>query len=89
MIVRDFHVQRVALLEAETYAPLVVDAHAPLSGSVAFQCFQLIARWGAHIVDDLCQIKLLQLAQCCTLKIYETGNTLTLNALQYRGIGTI
>ena len=44
MIVHKFDLVRVAILETEAEAPLVVDSDAHLPGSVAFQCFQPIAR---------------------------------------------
>ena len=76
MIVRDFYIQRITVLETKAYAPLVVDAHVPLSSAVAFQCFEPIARRGAHLLYDQRQVKLHQLAQCRSFNIREAGDTL-------------
>lgn len=42
MVINNFNVKGIAILETEAHAPLVVNAYAPLSGTVVCQCFQLV-----------------------------------------------
>lgn len=42
MVVNNFHIQSIDAIPAKTDSPSVVDANAPLSGSVSFEQFQAI-----------------------------------------------
>jgi len=44
VVVRNRHVEGVSVFPAEADAELIVDAHAILSGTIAFQCFQPVRR---------------------------------------------
>ena len=69
MVIRDLHVERISVFEAEAYPPLVIDPDAPLPQSVSLQGFEPVPGWGAHVLNDLCKIELFELAQCGTLDI--------------------
>jgi hypothetical protein len=62
MIVRDFDFVGVALVPTETDAPLIVDADAVLSSTIAGKSFQPIRRWYAQIVQPFSDIELNQFA---------------------------
>ena len=40
MVIDDLNIVSIAAFKTETHAPLVVDAYAPLSGTVMRQCLQ-------------------------------------------------
>ena len=58
MVIDDFNVVSVAIFKAETHAPLVVNADAPLSGTVMSQRFKLVGRGKAQIFNALNAIQL-------------------------------
>lgn len=62
MVIYDLDVKSIAVLEAKAYAPLIVDANAPLSFAVTAQGFQPIARRGAEVFECVGVIQHLQLA---------------------------
>ena len=43
MVIGDLDILRIVILPAEAYAPLVVDANAPLARPVTLQSFQVVA----------------------------------------------
>jgi len=51
MIVYDLDVIGVTRLPAKAYPPLVVDANAVLTTSIALERFQPIPRWGLEIIQ--------------------------------------
>ena len=60
MVVSDCHIERISVDKPKAHAPLVVDANAPLSGSVSVQRFQTVGgrksqfiRAGADMQDQL------------------------------------
>ena len=50
MVVHDISVIRIAIFKPEADTPLVVDANAPLTDSIAAQAFQVVRRWQAQIL---------------------------------------
>lgn len=62
MVIDDFHVVRVAVLEPEAQAPLVVDAYASASLPVAFEFLQPVLRWDTQVVELRGTVQHLQLA---------------------------
>ena len=42
MIINDFNVKYIAIFKAKTYAPLVINANTPLTGTITRQCFQSV-----------------------------------------------
>jgi hypothetical protein len=58
MIIDDLDVEGIAVGEPEAYSPLIVDADAPLSGTVASQGFQAIGRRQAEVLDPRCGLQL-------------------------------
>ena len=69
MVIDDFAITGVAILPAETDAPLVVDPDAPLSGTIAAQCFQAVPRRSSEEVETRGAMKLFQLALCSSLGV--------------------
>ena len=43
MVIDDLNFEGVATFKPKAQAPLVIDADAPLAGSVAFECFEFVA----------------------------------------------
>lgn len=72
MIIGNFNIFGCARRPTEANAKLIVDAHAPLPGTVARKLFQSIRGRGAHILDAPRQIELLELAQCGPFNIDES-----------------
>lgn len=59
----------IALLPAETDAPLVVDTDAPLPSPIAGQLFKAVSRRNTEEVETRGTMKLFQLALCSPLGI--------------------
>lgn len=53
MVVADFHTTGLPVIPHKAHAPLVVDAYAPLPGTVTFQCLQPIVRRDTQILYPL------------------------------------
>lgn len=51
MIIHDFNIKGIAIFETEAYAPLIVDANAPLTFAVMRQGFQPVRWRHAEIVE--------------------------------------
>jgi hypothetical protein len=71
VVIDYFNILGAAVRPTEADLKLVVNAHAPLSNPIARELFQAIGGRKAHIFDVLCQIELLQFAQCGTFDIGE------------------
>jgi hypothetical protein len=76
MVIDDLNVVGMAALEAETYAPLIVDTDAPLPDSVALQLLQPVIGRDTQIFLFFSPVEHRQLAQGHDLDIHETGNPL-------------
>ncbi|MDZ4164162.1 MAG: hypothetical protein U1C55_03450, partial [Smithellaceae bacterium] len=76
MVIDDLNVVSVAALEAEAYAPLIVDADAPLPDSVTLQLLQPVIGRNTQISQVFRPVEHRQLTQGHDLDIYETGNPL-------------
>lgn len=77
MVIDYLDVESLAALKAETDAPLVVDANAPLMLSVAFQGFQPILGRNPQVLQAPRDIKLRQFSERHPFNIDETWNSLT------------
>ena len=62
MIVHDLDIPSVAVLEAEADTPLVIDPNAVCSPSFSLQGFQVVSRRGLEVLQDLCAVQIVQLA---------------------------
>jgi len=78
MVIDDLNVIGMATLKTEAYAPLIVDADAPLPDSVALQLFQLVIGRNTQVFQRFRPIDHRQLAQSHDLDIHETGNPLAI-----------
>jgi hypothetical protein len=67
MIVNDLDVIRLTCLPAEAYSPLVVDANAVLTTSIALERFWPIAGWRPEIIQTRGPMQQQQLAACGSL----------------------
>ena len=76
MAIDDLNVVGMAPLEAEAYAPLIVDADAPLPDPIALQLLQLVIGGNTQVFRLFCPVEHRQLAQSHALDIHETGNPL-------------
>jgi hypothetical protein len=78
MVIDDLNVVGMTALKTETYAPLIVDANAPLPDSVALQLLQLVIGRNTQIFQIFRPIEHRELAQGHDLDIHETGNPLAI-----------
>jgi hypothetical protein len=69
MVVKDFHVKRVPVPPHETYAVLIVDPPAVLSGAIPAQRLQLITRRHPQVVERNGGIENRQFLKRSSLKI--------------------
>lgn len=76
MVVDDLNVTGMAALEAETEAPLIVDADAPLPTPIALQSLQLVVGRNTQIGQRFRPVEHRQLAQGHNLDIHKTGHPL-------------
>jgi hypothetical protein len=60
VIVRDLDIVGIAVLEAETDAPLIVDGNGVLAFSVSLQGMKAIARWRFQVIQTGGQIDVFQ-----------------------------
>jgi len=58
VVIHDLHVERIAILEAETYTPLVVHTDAPLPCAIMLQGFQPVRGRQAQILDTVSGVQL-------------------------------
>src|SRR5688572_2584689 len=63
VVVDDFDFFGISIHPDKANPESIVDAHAPLAGSIPSQGFEPVARRNAHVVDALRQVELYQLAQ--------------------------
>jgi hypothetical protein len=78
MVIYDRDIESVAILEAKTDAPPIIDANAPLTFAITAQGFQPIARRDTEVFDRLRVVQHLQLALCNSSKCFELARTFTL-----------
>jgi hypothetical protein len=57
VVVNDLDVEGVTRAPTEAHSPLIVDANAVLSRSVATELLEAVARWYAEIIQALCCIQ--------------------------------
>jgi hypothetical protein len=76
MIIRDLHVARVPLYPTKTDAPLIINANAVLTGTVAPQLFQAIAWRRQQVAHMLRAVQVEQFAPGCLLGSMAGGATL-------------
>jgi len=67
VIINDLNIKCIAIFKAETYAPLVINADTPLTGTVMGQCFKSVGRRYAQIVETDGPVQLGQ-THSCTLQ---------------------
>jgi hypothetical protein len=60
VIINDFNIGSIAILETEAESPLIVDTDAPLSFAVVLQCFQPVGRRITQVIERRRSIKLRQ-----------------------------
>ena len=57
MVIRDFDVERIAILPYQANTELIIDPHAELALPFGLQGFQPIPRWNAKVVQSSCRIQ--------------------------------
>jgi len=60
MIIRDFNVVGIAILETKADSPLVVDGDGVLTFPFPFQCVKAIARGHPKVIKECGQVNVLQ-----------------------------
>lgn len=53
MIIRDLHIQGIAVFETEAHAILIVDPDTPLTFPVTAQRLQAISRWDTEVLERM------------------------------------
>jgi hypothetical protein len=69
MIIHYLYVECIAVLEAEAHTPLIIDAHAPLAGTIAVQLFQPIGGRQSQILDSGRRVQLQKPHDCALSKL--------------------
>jgi hypothetical protein len=69
VVVYDSYVKCIAVLEAETLAPLVIDANAPLTGTIAVQLLQPIGRRQSQVLDSDGRVQREQTHECSSCRL--------------------
>jgi hypothetical protein len=72
VIVGDFDVVSIAFLPDKANSPLIVDANAVLSPSIAAQSFQVISWRRSQIAEPNRSIQLPQFSKCHSLKVLKS-----------------
>ena len=62
MVIDDLDVKNIPIFESKTESPLVVNANAPLTFTIATQCLKSVARRDAEVIESKSAIKHLQFA---------------------------
>ena len=75
MVVADFHILCVAISPTKAHTILIVDANAVLSGAIAFECFQTIARRYAKIFHYGSSVQILPFPASRTLDTHNAANS--------------
>ena len=78
MIIYDRDIESIAILEAKTDTPPIVDANAPLTSAVTAQGFQPVARWDTEVFECIGVVQHLQLTLCNRGKSLELTRTFSL-----------
>lgn len=63
MVVNDLDIMGITFAPSKTDAPLIVDPDAMLTCPIATQLFQVIARWGAQILQGISCIQYSELPE--------------------------
>jgi len=77
VIIDDFHILGACAGPTKTKPVLVIDSYAVLSGTVAFQGFETIARRNTQIIEPSRHFQLPQFSQGDAFKLDEPPNALT------------
>ena len=64
MIVREFDIRSVGRVPAKANTPRIVDADAVLTGTVALQPLQAIARGSQEVIETICFVEINEFAPC-------------------------
>jgi hypothetical protein len=78
MVIRDLYRLGAVRRPAETDAPLPVDTNGMLPATIAFQCFQPVARRRAQIIQTGRCVHHIELAPCDSLDIPPARRTATI-----------
>lgn len=74
MVVGNFHIMRFTIVPTKAKSPLVVDSNAMLSGAIANEPFQVVARRNQQVIQRLRGVKHRKLAKSSPLQL--TGKSL-------------
>jgi len=74
MIVNDLNIVGIIAAPQEAYTPLIIDADAGLTFTVALQCFQAIPWWNTQILQGASTVQVKQLSPRYSLKGPKAGH---------------
>ncbi len=78
MVIYDRDIESIAILEAKTDTPPIIDANTPLTFTVTTQGFQPITRWDTEVFEFIRVVQHLQFTLCNSDKYFELARTFAL-----------
>jgi hypothetical protein len=85
VVIHDPYVECIAVPEAEAHAPLVIDAHTPLTGTISVQLLQPVGGRQSQILDSGSRIQLKKPHGCplSNLRRQTAGSARGVEALRF------
>jgi len=76
MVIYDRDIESIAILEAKTDTPPIIDANTPLTFTVTAQGFQPVTRRDTEVFEFIRVVQHLQFTLCNSGKCFELARTL-------------
>jgi hypothetical protein len=76
VVINDFHIFCTCIRPPKTDPPLIVDTNAVLTGSIALECFKVIAGWHPEIIKSTGDLELSKLTPRHLSDVRELSDTL-------------
>jgi hypothetical protein len=76
MVINDFHILCTCIRPMKIDSPLLIDANAVLTRTIAFECFKVIAGWNPQVIKPISDFELPQFAPCDFSNIHELPDTI-------------
>jgi len=77
MVINDFNILCTGISPTKTDSPLIVDANAVLTGTIAFECFKMVAGWNLQIIKAISDFELSQFAPRDFSNIHKLPDTMS------------
>jgi hypothetical protein len=76
VVINDFHIFCTCIRPTKTDSPLIVDADAVLTRTIAFERFKMIAGWNPQVIKPISDFELSQFAPRDFSNIHELPDTM-------------